>query len=505
MASIAAIRCSNGSQQGSELKREWDTRNAPERMGLVNDSYEVEFSKLPNQGSLSRIPWSGDYWPTYKGGLTYRWAHSSRADKDRIYYDTHTFDSLSSVDISQLSPAEKYDIFTGDHGYSMTKAERKRTNVFKQLSGEKIPTWFGLCHAWAPATLMYPNPGPVDLKGATGVQVKFGSSDIKALLTLYLNDVSSPNYFVSRRCNVDDKELRKKLDAGQITRAQFDEAMSTADCRGINAGAYHIILANMISLRDQGFIADVTRGAEVWNQAVSGYKTRVVQQRTQVSTQAAPGTVKEVLVETVMTYTHEIAHSWDRVQIPQSNKTVVYKYWLELDKEDSIVGGLWVSEKRPDFLWRRERPSPEFQGKWAALSEIVKAATQDVAPDGGLESGPDGDNDEASGVNHPPAGSAGGNIFIVGQPRWRISKFMFTYLIDLDIEVSGDVDSVVLETVKHDGSVHKQHVLKRLRRRPNHFRLRNLPVAQWKAGAMNVFGYSKSGKKLFTFAQNYTR
>ena len=83
--------------------------------------------------------------------------------------------------------------------------------------------------------------------------------------------------------------------------------MESAECRGINPGAFHIILANKIAIRDEGFIADVTRDLEVWNQAVFGYRSKVISERTSnFSPMAAPNTVKELRVVTVMDYTIEI-------------------------------------------------------------------------------------------------------------------------------------------------------------------------------------------------------
>ena len=34
----------------------------------------------------------------------------------------------------------------------------------------------------------------------------------------------------------------------------------------------------------------------------------------------------------------------------------VYSYRLELDISGSIVGGEWLNELRPDFLWSMEKP-----------------------------------------------------------------------------------------------------------------------------------------------------
>ena len=48
----------------------WDESNKPE---LMEFNYERVYNNLPKYSVLEKMPWSGDYWPTYKGGITYRW------------------------------------------------------------------------------------------------------------------------------------------------------------------------------------------------------------------------------------------------------------------------------------------------------------------------------------------------------------------------------------------------------------------------------------------------
>ena len=48
-------------------------------------------------------------------------------------------------------------------------------------------------------------------------------------------------------------------------------------CEGVNAGALHILLANMVGIRKEGFIADVTRDREVWNHQLRLVKYYLIQ------------------------------------------------------------------------------------------------------------------------------------------------------------------------------------------------------------------------------------
>ena len=128
-----------------------------------------------------------DYRATYKGGITYRWNDKDVEEEKRFSYEIiKEFKDLKE-DIKKLSPAEKYDLFLGRSEFPLTNYERKRTNILKTIEGHesydkdfKIPTWEGLCHSWAPATILYSNPEPVTMVGKKGHKIEFGSSDIKA-------------------------------------------------------------------------------------------------------------------------------------------------------------------------------------------------------------------------------------------------------------------------------------------------------------------------------------
>ena len=357
-------------------KRRWDYRNAPERMGLQHSHYELDLDSLPQKAMLSKIPWTGDYWPTFKGGITYRWNYAS-SEEDRCFYKTISNDELPGLDLSHLSPAEKFDVYMGDKNWTLTRNERKRTRVLAQKEGRKIPEWEGLCHAWAPATLMYENPASVTLVGPGGVAIPFGSSDIKALLTYHLHSSHSETYFASRRCEIDDVELRAQLDRGDISHKEYEDTLESANCRGINAGAFHVILTNLIALQNQGFIADVDRFQEVWNQPVYGYKTRKITTRyDDFPEDVAPGTVKMVLMKTTMIYVKEVFSQWEREAERSGEKRLKYEYWLELDEQNRIIGGTWQSEDRPDFLWKRD-PVP-FTGVLKNLKDIYYSSVSDI-------------------------------------------------------------------------------------------------------------------------------
>lgn len=370
-----------------DQKRRWDRRNAPEQMGYdyIQNKYDyiVNFNELAVSGSLEQMPWSGDYWPTYMGGITKRWFDHGSSGVDKYGYpllDDKT--DFSQENLKLLSPAEKYDIFLGRYDFPLTQYERARTNIMKTIPESDeydpdfdIPTWEGLCHAWAPATVLYDAPNPVEVEGANGVVVPFGASDVKALLTYFLHyDKGAKVNFLGGRCNLDFGKLRADLHAGKISQEEYDAYLDEGDCEDTNAGAFHIVLVNQIERKKVGFIADVTRDLEVWNQAVSAFEVEVLAERSGASEKAAPGTVREIEVQTRMYYTVEVSPSWAG-GIPNHSLTYKdYRYVLELDKDDNIIGGEWVSFDRPDFLWKQSRP--EFNGFFEPLEKIYNASVE---------------------------------------------------------------------------------------------------------------------------------
>ena len=125
-------------------------------------------------------------------------------------------------------------------------------------------------------------------------------------------------------------------------------------CRDVNPGSFHVILANQIGLLNTGFVAEVSRDAQIWNQPVYGFSTSALSQSDTVYTGAAPGTRKIVEIETTLQY---IAEAGPR----------------ELDAGGDILRGEWRSTDHPDFFWTQGLPSLHG-GQWAPLRTIYAAA-----------------------------------------------------------------------------------------------------------------------------------
>jgi hypothetical protein len=157
--------------------------------------YKWHFNSLPLQGSVenSHLPWADSYWPMQRGGMAYRWREFQQespevplfpADRKKQFFQVHRYSKsellrMSPADrrerVAGLSPLEKYSILIGDYDY-------KLVNKFAKSGDASLSSWQGYCHAWAPVSLHYPEPNPVSATNADGIEIDFGSSDIKAVM-----------------------------------------------------------------------------------------------------------------------------------------------------------------------------------------------------------------------------------------------------------------------------------------------------------------------------------
>ncbi|CAF1206594.1 unnamed protein product [Adineta ricciae] len=333
------------------LGDKWDQYNDP---STWNPSFRYELDKLPMSGKSGKIPWSDTYWPSYRGGIANRW-QDEKNSYPGFDYKLYTLEELKngSVDLNVLSPAEKFDIFNSRYDYPLLNSEWHRCNP-------NDARWEGICHGWAPAAIHYEEPKNVTMKNKEGLEISFGSSDVKALLSYFLAQFASDHektQFIAERCNTDISSTPQKADS--------------SECRDINPGTFHVMLTNIIGFMGTAFVGDVERSSEVWNQPITKYEYILGNTSSPTNT-SAPGTVKQQSVSLTMYYVKETrplptAHE---PQIVDKN----YNYLLDLDADGSILGGSYDESQweRVDFMWAQEEPA--FFGYFEQLDKIYKAS-----------------------------------------------------------------------------------------------------------------------------------
>jgi len=365
----------------AEQRGNWKPFESP--FLIIAQKFEQNFNKLPYSGRLSKRPWSDTYWATWQGGLSVRWS-----GKERDFgYKLLTKDDLAKIDLAILSPAEKWDLFMGDSNWTLTKEERQRTEILKTVKGSpeykrgfEIPKWYGLCHAWAPATLLYDSPGPITLENSNGIKVPFYASDIKALLTynLHIQGENTKTYFMGSRCNVTLPKYLKALTLGMLTEKEYVARVKNENCNDMDAGATHLAMANLIGLKNTGFVMDMTRGAEVWNQAVYSYSSKILgttvpkKKRNEVIDPIL-GVSKILTLKTDVVYITEISPNKEGKNFPKNSlRDVIYNYEVHLNASGEIVGGKWLDANRPDFFWRSEDPG--FSPVLSQLENVYRSS-----------------------------------------------------------------------------------------------------------------------------------
>lgn len=293
-------------------------------------------------------------------------------DMKRISSKEEAF-SLTHDEISKLSATEKYDLYLGDYSMRLTNQVLTFTSPFDAY-------WEGVCNGWSSAAIEFHEPRPITVTNKDGLKISFGSSDLKALLSYYHASITA-NFFarrtlntarVGRRCKTafpkeawfiqNGKEYYKSIKNGEVVINEVP-----ADCVDTDPGAFHIVLTNMIGKMNEGFVAEVVRDNEIWNQPVYGYKTTIIEDNTTPRFNATEGTYRQVKVKTVMEYANDGGRMFWGAKDPEdefyawwdaTNGTKNYRkgektfeYYIDLDAYGKIIGGMWLSYERPDFLW----------------------------------------------------------------------------------------------------------------------------------------------------------
>ncbi|MCB9561672.1 MAG: hypothetical protein H6709_21225 [Kofleriaceae bacterium] len=238
----------------------WGSSDNP---ALFNSNLEYVAANLPAQGEATKIPWAGNYWPVYEDSINHKWAGPNSKAASTKYGEafgvTGVEDAVSryhGIDENSDRTACTAD---SDCNSAIGEACAKREG---QTSGRCIPTWWGICHAWGPASILLPEPK----HAVTYNGVEFKVQDIKALATLVHDRTESR--FVSLRCNVDAEDAEN----GVLFDKYGRPTGSSASCKDTNPGTFHVLMTNYLGKQGEAFVYDRTWDDEVWNQPLRGYR-----------------------------------------------------------------------------------------------------------------------------------------------------------------------------------------------------------------------------------------
>jgi hypothetical protein len=347
--------------------------------------FDRHFDRLPLEKMVTpqHMPYADTYWPANRGGIAYRWNSKDplfawqdpHIKADPAIFKYHSPSKVEALrmsrgELEQLSPTEKFDLVSGHYDYPLTKKVLSKTNPFRAY-------WEGICHGWAPAATNHSEPAPNDVVNPDGVVVPFAAADVKAVLDYYYGTENMSASQLGLECHTDLEKNPKD---------------TSPECLDVNAGAFHIVLANFVGLADQSVVAEVSRGVEVWNNPIYAYSSKVVSVSAATKS-SAKKTVKRVAVETVVRYPSDDERlppqalptvGAEQVLVPETEGPLElarfanvyryseskYKYWLELNAAGEIIGGEWISFDRPDYLWMKGKML--FRGEFEALNKVYK-------------------------------------------------------------------------------------------------------------------------------------
>lgn len=368
----------------------WDAENNPLYFNKIIDTGIItKFESLPLKGKLDdeRLGWSETYWPSNKGGIAFRWNHP---DPDPFYFELNSKSELQRMtrkELSQLSPAELYDISQGDYTYTLT---RRTLNLF--TPGDLW--WEGICHGWSLASANYPEPSDVIVMNPDGIAVPFGASDVKGLLSMHDAYNSVGTYVhVGARCGIQGKVPGEESSRDGEVSMPTEELASTPACKDMNAGSFHIVMTNMIGIHSKALVADVDRFNDVWNQPVVSYDSSILEEMIPTHEERLLGVERKIKMKMKFVYGEELQFDNREARARGENNFVSkkpvtrtrhqefrfkdYEYFLELDGSHRIIGGEWITLTRPDFIWTKKRDG-KFQNApmpLEGLKRIYKPVT----------------------------------------------------------------------------------------------------------------------------------
>ena len=314
---------------------------------------ENKLDLLPQSFEISKLPGTDWNWPLKEGGILNRWA--VKKQNDRYPYNFFSYEELKNVDLSQLSPSEKFDLYLENNDWTFSKKIKK---LQANLSDSDFKTQL----AFSETILKFKNPHPTFIEGKNSLNIPFGSSDIKALL------------FAS--VLLQEKTNTKII--GSPCKIVFDkgDAKDFEQCEGLNPGSFHILLTNYIGLRSQGIIVDLKRDKKLELRPVIGFVSNFQDIVGAFSSSASKKTKKEILVTTFIKFIEPRIPKWISEPSSSSRGYESYTYTLELDENNNIIGGTWISFGRPDFVAINQLK--EFQGNLKELGSLYNKSISSI-------------------------------------------------------------------------------------------------------------------------------
>lgn len=309
--------------------------------------------------------WSYTTSPLYRGGLAFRPAMDKELtdwfEYFAIFQLENSYEIYQSGEFNRFSPIEKYDYLISNNPILFNHEMQKAIIVNNKMG--YIPSWAGMCHGSAPSVIAVAEPQrAVSVVNFEGKKIVFSIADIKRLLSYIWGGNTGPSAMVGKRCQLNKSDGQRQ-----------------SDCTDPNPSDFHLALLNYIGRYKKSFILDISNGAEVWNHPVESFSFTYMNVNSKNMTQNLSRAL--VARENVMNDLHKedrnsntvailgiimkitiIVSATSDEDVARHTRTVEYRYDLEINKDEEIIGGQWENDYHPDFFWTISQESkPDSQ------------------------------------------------------------------------------------------------------------------------------------------------
>lgn len=331
---------------------------------IFDEDFIKKFKELPKSGEALKKPYTAHWYPY------------------RHYGTARVFQGKKQSALHKYSQA-----FPSNDGSTAVDWERR-------FHSSKGSNWTGHCNGFAAASQRHFEPQFEVIRNG----VRFSPADIKTLLTEVHLHVHT-RILGGRRCrNVVIENaissgggtscpagFRKiVLGNGKIKCVKNPPARSPSPqlsaCEDVNAGTFHLALANWVGRREQTIVFDKEAYNQVWNYPLFSYRLddssryvskaealRLTRQRgPHYPFNSAATTFYRAKMHVGYADVLENTESSGYPTFKESNDT--YTYILEIDDFGDVVGGEWIDDSyhaHPDFLWIALEPQKSMTANQA--------------------------------------------------------------------------------------------------------------------------------------------
>lgn len=300
-------------------------------------------SERYRQGSVEtvRIPYSDGWFPEAYGGTNQTY------DDDDPNTPANTVGALTQYDKA----------FYGGQPKAVDWESRKHAETV---------SWYGHCNGFSAASSRHQNPTKSVYRpqgctpGSSGC-VEFMPKHIRALLAeVYMS--AKFKFLGGTRCEVP----KENLSNSPQNRA---DPLTMDACDDVDPASFHLALVNLIGIQKQVLVYDDSRDQQVWNFPLYKYDYTLENNGQRLSrAQAAqlvgrtgandyafnPDAKSFVRVSMNIYFSKALGTPNAGAVAPTQEETRNFRYLLELDAQDNIIGGEWLDNSRashPDFVW----------------------------------------------------------------------------------------------------------------------------------------------------------